>query len=329
MDHHELRPSSPPRRRSTSARPGREVNLSPSALGRTIRRLEEEVGERLFERDTRAVELTAAGRSLRSLRAGAARGVGSLPRLRSRAPARTSAASSRCTARWPPPTPCSPASSPSSARVTPACTCASRRATPRSRSSACRRGSRTWPWPPGPPSLARGLAFRTIAVSPLLFAAPIDRLRGGAPDRACADRLGEGAHDPDRGRAVAPAGGRVVPGPGRAGRASTPRCRDTRRWSPWCGWAAGWASSPAWCWTASPRRARRACSTWRRRSSRTWWACACTGAGSRRPLVTAFWDCAGAGSVLQDRDLHAAVLPGGLPRSHCRRSGRPRPCPGS
>jgi LysR family transcriptional regulator, positive regulator for ilvC len=46
-------------------RAGREVNLSPSALSRTIRRLEEEVGERLFVRDTRAVELTPAGRALR------------------------------------------------------------------------------------------------------------------------------------------------------------------------------------------------------------------------------------------------------------------------
>lgn len=46
-------------------RAGREVNLSPSALSRTIRRLEEEVGERLFVRDTRAVELTPAGIALR------------------------------------------------------------------------------------------------------------------------------------------------------------------------------------------------------------------------------------------------------------------------
>jgi LysR family positive regulator for ilvC len=46
-------------------RAGREVNLSPSALSRTIHRLEEEVGERLFLRDTRAVELTNAGTALR------------------------------------------------------------------------------------------------------------------------------------------------------------------------------------------------------------------------------------------------------------------------
>ena len=46
-------------------RASRECNLSPSALSRTIRRLEEEVGERLFIRDNRTVQPTPAGLRLR------------------------------------------------------------------------------------------------------------------------------------------------------------------------------------------------------------------------------------------------------------------------
>lgn len=42
-------------------RASRESNLSPSALSRTILRLEEEVGWKLFIRDNRSVELTPAG----------------------------------------------------------------------------------------------------------------------------------------------------------------------------------------------------------------------------------------------------------------------------
>lgn len=41
-------------------------SVSPSALTRTIQRLEDEVGERLFERDNRTVVLTHAGQLLRS-----------------------------------------------------------------------------------------------------------------------------------------------------------------------------------------------------------------------------------------------------------------------
>ncbi len=41
-------------------------NLSPSALTRTIQRLEEEVGQPLFERDNRTATLTAAGQQFRS-----------------------------------------------------------------------------------------------------------------------------------------------------------------------------------------------------------------------------------------------------------------------
>lgn len=65
MDQHELRAFLAVSSNLHFGRAGREVNLSPSALSRTIRRLEEEVGERLFVRDTRAVELTPAGIALR------------------------------------------------------------------------------------------------------------------------------------------------------------------------------------------------------------------------------------------------------------------------
>lgn len=41
---------------------GEAVHMSPSAVSRTIRKIEEEVGQRLLERDNRSVRLTAAGR---------------------------------------------------------------------------------------------------------------------------------------------------------------------------------------------------------------------------------------------------------------------------
>ena len=44
----------------------REANLSTSALSRTIQRLEDEAGERLFIRDNRAVALTPAGEGFRA-----------------------------------------------------------------------------------------------------------------------------------------------------------------------------------------------------------------------------------------------------------------------
>lgn len=46
-------------------RAGQERNLSPSAVSRTIARLEEELGKSLFTRDNRGVELTAAGGEFR------------------------------------------------------------------------------------------------------------------------------------------------------------------------------------------------------------------------------------------------------------------------
>jgi len=47
-------------------RTSRACHVSPSALSRTIQRLEAEVGQPLFERDRRSVELTSAGRALAS-----------------------------------------------------------------------------------------------------------------------------------------------------------------------------------------------------------------------------------------------------------------------
>jgi LysR family positive regulator for ilvC len=46
-------------------RASRQSNVSPSALSRIILRMEEEVGQKLFIRDNRSVELTAAGSGLR------------------------------------------------------------------------------------------------------------------------------------------------------------------------------------------------------------------------------------------------------------------------
>ena len=46
-------------------RASRLANLSPSALSRAVRRMEEELGQELFSRDNRSVELTSAGRSFR------------------------------------------------------------------------------------------------------------------------------------------------------------------------------------------------------------------------------------------------------------------------
>ena len=43
---------------------GERVHLSPSAISRTVKRMEAEVGQRLLERDKRSVRLTAAGTAL-------------------------------------------------------------------------------------------------------------------------------------------------------------------------------------------------------------------------------------------------------------------------
>lgn len=46
-------------------RTGEQLHLSPSAISRSIKRMEDELGQRLLERDKRSVRLTAAGESLR------------------------------------------------------------------------------------------------------------------------------------------------------------------------------------------------------------------------------------------------------------------------
>ncbi len=43
---------------------GERMHLSPSAISRTIKRMEDEVGQRLLERDKRSVQLTAAGAAM-------------------------------------------------------------------------------------------------------------------------------------------------------------------------------------------------------------------------------------------------------------------------
>lgn len=47
------------------ARTSQVMAISPSALSRTVQRLEDEVGEKLFERDNRSVSLTSAGMHFR------------------------------------------------------------------------------------------------------------------------------------------------------------------------------------------------------------------------------------------------------------------------
>ena len=49
-------------------RTSRECHISPSALSRSIQRLEAELDSVLFERDQRKVELTAAGAALQRAR---------------------------------------------------------------------------------------------------------------------------------------------------------------------------------------------------------------------------------------------------------------------
>jgi LysR family positive regulator for ilvC len=61
MDFHELEAFVGLARCLHFSRAAQEVGTSPSALSRLLARLEEEVGARLFERDTRRVELTSAG----------------------------------------------------------------------------------------------------------------------------------------------------------------------------------------------------------------------------------------------------------------------------
>jgi LysR family positive regulator for ilvC len=66
MDQHDLKTFLALAQTLHFGRAGRQANLSPSALSRAVRRMEEELGQRLFIRDNRSVELTAAGRRFRA-----------------------------------------------------------------------------------------------------------------------------------------------------------------------------------------------------------------------------------------------------------------------
>jgi LysR family positive regulator for ilvC len=66
MDQHSLRVFLALAETLHFGRAGRQANLSPSALSRAVQRMEEELGQRLFLRDNRSVELTAAGRRFRA-----------------------------------------------------------------------------------------------------------------------------------------------------------------------------------------------------------------------------------------------------------------------
>jgi LysR family positive regulator for ilvC len=65
MDQHDLRTFLALAETLHFGRASRLANLSPSALSRAVRRMEEELGRALFTRDNRSVELTPAGRSFR------------------------------------------------------------------------------------------------------------------------------------------------------------------------------------------------------------------------------------------------------------------------
>jgi LysR family transcriptional regulator, positive regulator for ilvC len=172
MDHHDLRAFLAASSTLHFGRAGREVNLSPSALGRTIRRLEDEVGERLFDRDTRAVELTDAGRSLRAY---------AREQLEGWERFRASLAGTRGVLSGELSVYCSVAAS----YTVLAGLIAAFRARhpgvhlrletgdPARAVDRVQEGLADVAVAARPASLARGLAFRTIAVSPLLFVAPI------------------------------------------------------------------------------------------------------------------------------------------------------------
>lgn len=152
-------------------RAGREVNLSPSALSRTIRRLEDEVGERLFVRDTRAVALTDAGRALREYAREQREGWERL---------RASIAGPRGGLRGELSVYCSVAASytvlggliAEFRRRHPGVHLRIETGDPARALDRVQEGHADVAVAARPSSLARGLAFRAIAVSPLLFVAP-------------------------------------------------------------------------------------------------------------------------------------------------------------
>jgi LysR family positive regulator for ilvC len=171
MNHHELRAFLAVSSNLHFGRAGRDVNLSPSALSRTIRRLEDEVGERLFVRDTRAVELTAAGRALRSYAQELLDGWESF---------RASLADSRHVLRGELSVYCSVAASytvltgliAAFRRRQPAVHLRIETGDPARAIERLQGGLADVAVAARPAVLPRSLVFRTIAVSPLLFAAP-------------------------------------------------------------------------------------------------------------------------------------------------------------
>jgi len=171
MDHHDLRAFLATASALHFSRAGREVNLSPSALSRTIRRLEDEVGERLFERDTRAVALTDAGRALRAY---------ARDQLEGWERFRASLADSREGLRGELSVYCSVAAAytvlggliAEFRRRHPGVHLRLETGDPARSVDRVQEGLADVAVAARPATLARGLAFRTIAVSPLLFVAP-------------------------------------------------------------------------------------------------------------------------------------------------------------
>jgi LysR family positive regulator for ilvC len=171
MDQHDLRAFLSVSSNLHFGRAGREVNLSPSALSRTIRRLEEEVGERLFVRDTRVVELAPAGRALRRYARELLDGWESF---------RASLADSRQTLRGELSVYCSVAASytvlagliATFRRKHPGIHLRIETGDPARALERVQGGFADVAVAARPAALARSLVFRTIAVSPLLFVAP-------------------------------------------------------------------------------------------------------------------------------------------------------------
>ena len=171
MDQHDLRAFLSVSSNLHFGRAGREVNLRPSALSRTIRRLGGGVSKRLFVRDTRAVELTPAGQALRRYARELLDGWESF---------RASLADSRETLRGELAVYCSVAASytvlagliGAFRKRHPGIHLRIETGDPARAVERVSAGFADVAVAARPASLARSLVFRTIAVSPLLFAAP-------------------------------------------------------------------------------------------------------------------------------------------------------------
>ena len=282
MDLHDLRAFLAVSSNLHFGKAAREVNLSTSALSRTIQRLEEEVGERLFVRDKRAVELTPAGRALRRYARDLLDGWESF---------RASLADSRETLRGELSVYCSVAASytvlagliGTFRRRHPGHPPARRDRRPGSRAGAG--AGRTRGRGRGRPARDARPGSRLPhdrGLTPAVRRSD-DRLRGSRPDGPVADPLGAGADDPHRHGSLAQAGGRVVSCPADQAehlrRGVGPRGRRLHG-------AAGLRRRHRAAPRAGPLRAEGGGPGARRRarpSSPTSWGCAPTGAGSPRP----------------------------------------------